>query len=45
MGLKFTREWHETFEGDVEETRRQLLEYCELDTYAMVKILEPLKSI
>ena len=31
-----------TFEGDVEETRRQLLEYCELDTYAMVKILEKL---
>lgn len=34
-----------TFEGDVEETRRQLLEYCELDTYAMVKILETLKYI
>lgn len=34
-----------TFEGDVEETRRQLLEYCELDTFAMVKILETLKSI
>jgi hypothetical protein len=31
-----------TFEGDVEETRRQLLEYCKLDTYAMVKILEKL---
>jgi hypothetical protein len=34
-----------TFEGDVEETRKQLLEYCELDTFAMVKILENLKSI
>jgi hypothetical protein len=34
-----------TFEGDVEETRRQLLEYCELDTYAMVKILDVLKEV
>ncbi|MDB2612190.1 hypothetical protein N9Z00_00355 [Flavobacteriaceae bacterium] len=34
-----------TFEGDVEETRRQLLEYCELDTYAMVKILEKLLQV
>jgi len=33
---------NETFEGDVHKTRRQLLEYCELDTYAMVKILEKL---
>ncbi len=33
---------NETFEGDVQETRRQLLEYCELDTFAMVKILEKL---
>ena len=33
---------NETFEGDVQKTRRQLLEYCELDTYAMVKILEKL---
>ena len=31
-----------SFEGDVEETRKQLLEYCKLDTYAMVKILEKL---
>jgi hypothetical protein len=36
---------NETFEGDVEETRRQLLEYCELDTYAMVKILEKLLQV
>ena len=34
-----------TFEGDVKETRRQLLEYCKLDTYAMVKILEKLLKL
>lgn len=34
-----------SFEGDLKKTRRQLLEYCELDTYAMVKILEVLLSI
>jgi len=34
-----------TFEGDVEETRKQLLEYCKLDTYAMVKILDILKEV
>jgi hypothetical protein len=34
-----------TFEGDVEDTRRQLLEYCKLDTYAMVKILEKLLQV
>tara|TARA_Y100001954_G_scaffold50570_1_gene53508 strand:- start:371 stop:487 length:117 start_codon:yes stop_codon:yes gene_type:complete len=34
-----------TFEGDVEEIRNQLLEYCKLDTYAMVKILDKLKEI
>ena len=34
-----------TFEGDVEETRRQLLEYCKLDTFAMVKILEKLLKV
>jgi hypothetical protein len=33
-----------TFDGNVEETRRQLLEYCKLDTYAMVKILNRLKD-
>ena len=36
---------NETFEGDVEDTRRQLLEYCKLDTYAMVKILEKLLQL
>ena len=34
-----------TFEGDLKETRRQLLEYCELDTIAMVRILEVLKAL
>ncbi len=30
------------FQGDIEQTRKDLLEYCKLDTYAMVKILEKL---
>ena len=34
-----------TFEGDVEEIRNQLLEYCKLDTFAMYKILDKLKEI
>ena len=34
-----------TFEGDVEEARRQLLEYCKLDTYAMVKVLDKLLQV
>jgi len=34
-----------TFKGDVEETRRQLLEYCKLDTFAMVRILEKLRQV
>lgn len=34
-----------TFEGDVQKTRKQLLEYCELDTFAMVKILEKLLQV
>ena len=34
-----------TFEGNVKETRRQLLEYCKLDTFAMVKILEKLLQV
>jgi len=34
-----------TFEGDLEETKRQLLEYCKLDTFAMVKILEKLLQV
>jgi hypothetical protein len=31
-----------TFKGDIVQTRQNLLEYCKLDTYAMVKILEKL---
>ena len=34
-----------TFEGDAEETRGQLLEYCEMDTFAMVKILDTLRQV
>jgi len=34
-----------TFQGDVKETRRQLLEYCKLNTCAMVKILEKLLQV
>lgn len=34
-----------TFKGDVDETRRQLLEYCKLDTFAMVRILDKLRQV
>jgi len=34
-----------TYEGNEEETRRQLLEYWELDTFAMVKILDKLLQV
>ena len=34
-----------TFKGDIEETRKQLLEYCKLDTFAMVKILDKLLKV
>jgi hypothetical protein len=33
------------FVGDVEQTRRDLLDYCKLDTLAMVEILEKLKEV
>jgi hypothetical protein len=33
------------FEGDAEQTRADLLAYCKMDTYAMVKILEVLKRV
>lgn len=33
------------YEGDYDITRQQLLDYCKLDTYAMVKILEKLYSV
>lgn len=34
-----------TFSGDVALTKKQLLKYCELDTLAMVKILEKLLKV
>lgn len=33
------------FDGDLEKTRKALLAYCNLDTLAMVKIYEKLKSL
>lgn len=34
-----------SFTGDIEKTRKALLEYCHLDTYAMVKIWEVLRKL
>lgn len=34
-----------TFKGNIDETRKALLAYCYLDTYAMVKIWEFLKNV
>ena len=34
-----------TFQGDIEQTRTDLLEYCKLDTFAMVEILNKLKEV
>ena len=34
-----------TFIGDIEGTRKNLLEYCKMDTWAMVKILEKLYQV
>ena len=34
-----------SFEGNTEEAREQLLEYCKRDTFAMVKIIERLISV
>jgi hypothetical protein len=33
------------FDGYIAKTRKNLLEYCELDTYAMVRILEELNKL
>lgn len=33
------------FQGDIEKTRENLLEYCKMDTFAMVKILEKLRNV
>jgi hypothetical protein len=43
--LRFTQMVLGTFKGDVEQIKKALLEYCQLDTLAMVKILERLYSI
>ena len=34
-----------TFKGNESQTRKNLLEYCKMDTYAMVKIVEKLNEI
>lgn len=34
-----------SFEKDVKKIRKNLLEYCKLDTYAIVKLLEKLKEV
>jgi len=34
-----------SFNGDLEQTRADLLAYCKMDTWAMVKILEVLKKV
>ncbi|MBL7894508.1 MAG: DUF2779 domain-containing protein [Bacteroidia bacterium] len=41
----FTEMARGTFKGDVAKTRRALIEYCTLDTLAMVKIYQKLKEI
>jgi hypothetical protein len=41
----FTQMLQGTFNGDQEQTRKDLLAYCELDTLAMVKIMEVLKTV
>jgi hypothetical protein len=41
----FTQMVKGEFQGDIEKTKIDLLEYCKLDTYAMVKILEKLKEV
>lgn len=34
-----------SFKGDLKETRKHLMEYCKLDTWAMVKILDKLFQV
>ena len=41
----FTQMLKGTFTGNVEQTRKDLLAYCELDTYAMVRILRVLRKV
>jgi hypothetical protein len=33
------------FTGDKEQTRKDLIDYCKLDTWAMVKLLDSIKSV
>lgn len=41
----FTQMVNGEFQGNVDKTKIDLLEYCKLDTFAMVKILEKLKEV
>ena len=41
----FTQMVNGEFQGDSDKTKNDLLEYCKLDTFAMVKILEKLKQV
>lgn len=41
----FTHMVNGEFQGDIDKTKIDLLEYCKLDTFAMVKILEKLKEV
>ncbi len=41
----FTQMVMGVFEGDIDKTKMDLLEYCKMDTYAMVKIVEKLKEV
>jgi hypothetical protein len=41
----FTQMVNGEFQGDIDKTKNDLLEYCKLDTFAMVKILEKLKEV
>ena len=41
----FAQMLNKEFEGDVQQTRTALYEYCKLDTWAMVKILEQIKKV
>jgi hypothetical protein len=34
-----------TFDGDIETTRKNLIDYCKLDTLAMVEILDVLYKL
>ena len=42
---KFAQMVQGTFQGDLDQTRKDLLAYCELDTLAMVRIVEVLRGV